>query len=49
MKQFIVLMSMVVLGLYLYVCIAGPEGSILSVLKQLWRYELVISPYYGGS
>jgi len=39
MKQFIVLMAMIALGLFLYACIAGPDGSILSVLKELWRHE----------
>jgi len=45
MKQFIVLMSMIALGLFLYACIAGPDDSILASLKQLWRHELLASPY----
>jgi len=45
MKQFIVLMSMIALGLFLYSCIAGPEDSVLSALKQLWRHEVLTSPY----
>jgi len=49
MKQFIVLISMIALGLFLYACIAGPGDSILSALKQLWRLELLASPYGGGS
>jgi len=49
MKQFIVLMSMIALGLFLYSCIAGPENSILSALKLLWRHELMASPYSGAT
>jgi len=45
MKQFIVLMGMIALGLFLYACIAGPEDSIMSALKLLWRHELLASPY----
>ena len=45
MKQFIVLMAMIALGLFLYAAIAGPDDSILSSLKQLWRHELIASPY----
>jgi len=45
MKQFIVLMSMIALGLFLYSYITGPEDSILTTLKQLWRHELISSPY----
>ena len=48
MKQFIVLMSMVALGLFLYACIAGPDDSVLTALKALWRYEIVSGPYSGG-
>jgi uncharacterized membrane protein YczE len=45
MKQFIVLMSMIALGLFIYACIAGPDDSIMSALKQLWRYEIIAGPY----
>jgi len=45
MKQFIVLMSMIALGLFLYAYIAGPEDSVLTALKQLWRHELMTSPF----
>ena len=48
MKQFIVLMAMIALGLFLYACIAGPDDSILTALKLFWRHELLASPY-GGS
>ncbi|MDR3364375.1 MAG: hypothetical protein LBS91_05435 [Clostridiales Family XIII bacterium] len=48
MKQFIVLMGMIALGLFLYNCIAGPEDSILSALKTLWRHEILAGPYAGG-
>jgi len=44
-KQFIVLMAMIALGLFIYVSISGPEDSILSSLKTLWRHELAASPY----
>ena len=51
MKQFIVLMSMVALGLFLYACISGPGESILTALKALWRSEVLAGPYgpYGGA
>ena len=49
MKQFIVLMGMIALGVFLYACIAGPEDSIFSSLKLIWRYELAGSPYSGGA
>jgi len=45
MKQFIVLMAMIALGLFLYACIAGPDDSILSSLKALWRFEAETGPY----
>jgi len=48
MKQFIVLMAMIALGLFLYACIAGPDDSILSSLKMIWRHELISSPYRGA-
>ena len=48
MKQFIVLMSMVALGLFIYACIAGPGDSVLGALKALWRYEIAAGPYSGG-
>ena len=49
MKQFIVLMSMVALGLFLYAAIAGPGDSILTGLKALWRSEILTGPYAGGA
>jgi len=45
MKQFIVLMAMIALGLFLYASIAGPGDSVLTSLKALWRYELISGPY----
>ena len=48
MKQFIVLMGMVALGLFLYACISGPGDSVLAALKALWRHEIVAGPYSGG-
>jgi hypothetical protein len=48
MKQFIVLMAMVALGLFIYACISGPGDSILSALKNLWRFEMAAGPYSGG-
>ncbi len=48
MKQFIVLMSLIGLGLFLYTCISGPEDSILSTLKMLWRHEILTGPYASG-
>ena len=48
MKQFIVLMAMIALGLFLYSCIAGDDGSILSALRGLWRHEVLAGPYGGA-
>ena len=48
MKQFIVLMGMIALGLFIYACIAGSGDSILTALKGLWRHEILAGPYSGG-
>ncbi|MDR1815491.1 MAG: hypothetical protein LBR00_02260 [Clostridiales Family XIII bacterium] len=45
MKQFIVLMAMVALGVFLYLCIAGPDDSVQSALGALWRHDLASHPY----
>ena len=45
MKQFIVLMATIALGLFLYVSIAGQDGSVLATLKELWRYKAISGPY----
>ena len=37
MKQFIVLMGMIALGIFLYKLIAGGEGSLLSLLEGFFR------------
>ena len=47
MKQFIVLMSMIALGLFIYMCITGPGDSTLTALKALWRSEILTGPYTG--
>ena len=47
MKQFIVLMSLVALGLFLFVMIAGPGDSVLGGLRLMWAHHLGISPYSG--
>ena len=47
MKQFIILMAMIALGLFLYACIAGDGDSILTALKAQWRHRAVSGPYYG--
>ena len=49
MKQFIVLMAMIALGLFLYACVAGPEDSILAALKGAWRHEIAAGPYAAVS
>ena len=49
MKQFIVLMAMVALGLFMYACIAGEGDSILTSLKALWRFEAMTGPYAAGA
>jgi len=48
MKQFIVLMAMIALGLFIYYCIAGNNDSILSALRALWRHEALTGPYGGA-
>jgi hypothetical protein len=48
MKQFIVLMSMIALGLFLYICIAGPGDSVLGGLRLMWTHQLDASPYLGA-
>ncbi|MDR3305985.1 MAG: hypothetical protein LBS85_08210 [Clostridiales Family XIII bacterium] len=48
MKQFIVLMAMIALGVFIYQCIAGPDGSILESLRALWQHELMRSPFAAG-
>ena len=45
MKQFIVLMAMIALGLYLYAIIAGPDDSIMASLRGLWHSSAATSPY----
>jgi hypothetical protein len=41
MKQFIVLIAMLALGLAIYNLIAGPdEGSMLSAVKGIWADEI---------
>ena len=43
MKQFIVLMATVFLGLYIFSLIASKdEGSIYSMVKDVWRIEVSI-------
>jgi hypothetical protein len=40
MKQYIVLMSMICLGVFLYGLISGDsDTSILSTLKSAWQYQ----------
>ena len=47
MKQFIVLMAMIALGVFLYTCIAGGGDSVLTALKALWRNAAISGPYHG--
>ena len=47
MKQFIVLMSMIGLGLFMFAIIAGPGDSIINALRLMWAHQLGISPYAG--
>ena len=49
MKQFIVLMAMIALGLFLYACIAGPGNSVTGSLSRLWQHDLAAHPYRGGA
>jgi len=48
MKQFIVLMAMVALGLFIYQCIAGSDHSVLTALGDVFRHDLAVNPYRGG-
>ncbi|MDR3242907.1 MAG: hypothetical protein LBT34_03140 [Clostridiales Family XIII bacterium] len=40
MKQFLVLCSMILLGVFIYSLIAGPGDSILSLAKGVWASEV---------
>ncbi|MDY3954638.1 MAG: hypothetical protein SOY83_04045 [Anaerovoracaceae bacterium] len=41
MKQFIVLIAMILLGIMIYQLIAGPEeGSIFHSVKSVWEQEI---------
>lgn len=45
MKQYIVLISLIALGTFIFNIIAGGDGSILSGLAGLWQKELEIRTY----
>ncbi|MGP1569932.1 MAG: hypothetical protein ACTTH0_03335 [Eubacteriales bacterium] len=45
MKQYIVLLSMIALGVFIYDVIVGGDGSILAVLSGLWAKELAVRTY----
>ena len=47
MKQFIVLMAMIALGIFIYASIAGDGDSVLNALRALWRHAAVSGPYYS--
>ena len=41
MKQLIVMISAIVLGLYIFNMIIGPQdGSVLSVVREVWVHEI---------
>lgn len=41
MKQFIVLMAMIFLGVMIYRLVAGPEdGSVLNTVRDVWQQEI---------
>ena len=43
MKQFIVLIAMIMLGIAIYEIIAGPgAGSIFHTVKEVWQQEIQI-------
>jgi len=46
MKDFIVLIASIMLGLCIYGLIAGDEGSIKSTLKEVWIKEAESRNYY---
>ena len=46
MKQFIVLISMIALGLVIAGFVAGPDNSIKSALGEVWQHELVTQQQY---
>ncbi|MBN7772061.1 hypothetical protein [Clostridium aminobutyricum] len=46
MKQYVVLSSLIVLGLFIYNIIAGNDGdSILHSLQQVWTLNLDVRTY----
>lgn len=46
MKQMIVMLAMVVLGVFLHQLIAGEDGgSVASTLSDLWRWEIEARTY----
>ena len=46
MKQLIVLMAMMALGICMYMAIAGDgEGSIMNTLGRAWRSEVELRSY----
>ncbi|MDR3294862.1 MAG: hypothetical protein LBT26_03385 [Clostridiales Family XIII bacterium] len=43
MKQFVILLTMVILGVAIYAMIAGPgDDSVLGSAKEVWRQEIDI-------
>ena len=45
MKQYIVLLSMIALGIFIYDMIAGGDNSILAAVAGLWARELSVRTY----
>ncbi|MBR0130308.1 MAG: hypothetical protein IJM08_03285 [Firmicutes bacterium] len=43
MKQLIILVSTIILGIFIFRMVAGPEdGSIYSSVKRLWQSEIQV-------
>ncbi len=43
MKQLIVMIAAIILGVYIFGLVAGPgEGSIYSGVRQLWQQEIKV-------
>ncbi len=46
MKQYIVLISMIMLGIYIFNIVAGEgEGSLNASLKNVWQEQVVVRTY----
>jgi hypothetical protein len=47
MKQYIVLMAMIALGIFIYGCITGSDDSLLASVSDVQRYEIAVRSEEG--